>query len=124
MTKKITSFFLLLIALAIYDNLVKNISEYSVNLDVFYHSSIFTFILFWIWIQWKESIFKLDKRVLIVLAIPFILRIGLNLLSINKSYSEYSDLVSNRYIDYTTWLTIVILLILILWEKYITIRQS
>ena len=122
MTKKISSIFLLLVCLALYDNLVKNITEYSVNLDVFYHSSIFTFILFWIWIQWKESVFRIDKRVLIILSIPFILRIGLNLLSINKNYSEYSALVSNRYIDYTTWLTIVILLILILWEKYIILR--
>ena len=122
MTKKISSIFLLLICLAIYDNLVKNVTEYSVNLDVFYHSSIFTFILFWIWIQWKESVFRIDKRVLIILSIPFILRIGLNLLSINKNYSEYSALVSNRYIDYTTWLIIVILLIQLLWEKYITSR--
>ena len=122
MTKKISSIFLLLVCLALYDNLVKNITEYSVNLDVFYHSSIFTFILFCIWIQWKESVFRIDKRILIILSIPFILRIGLNLLSINKNYSEYSALVSNRYIDYTTWCTVVILLILILWEKYIILR--
>ncbi len=122
MTKKISSIFLLLVCLALYDNLVKNITEYSVNLDVFYHSSIFTFILFWIWIQWKESVFTIDKLILIILSIPFIVRIGLNLLSINKNYSEYSALVSNRYIDYTTWCTVVILLILILWEKYIILR--
>ena len=118
MTKKIASFFLLLICLAVYDNLVKNITEYSVNLDVFYHSSIFTFVLFWMWIQWKESIFKLDKRVLMVLSIPFILRISLNLLSINKNYSEYSALVSNQYIDYITWMSLSALLILVSWQKF------
>ena len=118
MTKKISSFFLLLICLALYDNLVKNITEYSVNLDVFYHSSIFTFILFWMWIQWKESVFRIDKRVLILLSIPFIVRIILNLLSINQEYEKYSSLVSNSTIDYITWMSLSSLLILISWQKF------
>ena len=119
MNKKIISFFLLLICLAIYDNLVKGVTEFSVNLDVFYHSSILGFILFWIWIQWKESRNKFDRKVLMILSLPFILRIILNLLSINKNYSEYSNLVSNQFIDFITWLAIVILLILVSWEKFI-----
>lgn len=123
MTKKISSFFLLLICFAIFDNLVKNVTKFSVNLDVFYHCSIFAFILFWIWIQWKESKSRFDKRVLIILSMPFILRIMLNLLSINKNYNEYSGLVSNIYIDFITWLAIVILLILIIWEKFIVLHR-
>ena len=123
MTKKISSFCLLLICFAIFDNLVKNVTKFSVNLDVFYHCSIFAFILFWIWIQWKESKSRFDKRVLIILSMPFILRIMLNLLSINKNYNEYSGLVSNIYIDFITWLAIVILLILIIWEKFIVLHR-
>ena len=119
MTKKISSFFLLLICFAIFDNLVKNVTEFSVNLDVFYHCSIFAFILFWIWIQWKESRNKFDKKVLMILSLPFILRIVLNLLAIDENYNEYSNLVSNQFIDFITWLAIVILLILVSWEKFI-----
>ncbi len=119
MNKKISSLFLLLICFAIFDNLVKNVTEFSVNLDVFYHCSILCFILFWIWIQWKESRNKFDKKVLMILALPFMLRIGLNLLSINKNYEQYSNLVSNQFIDFITWLAIVILLILVSWEKFI-----
>ncbi len=118
MTKKISSIFLLLICLAIYDNLVKNITEYSVNLDVFYHCAWLGFALFVAWLFWKESRLKFDKLILIILSIPFIVRIGLNLLSINKNYSEYSNLVSNQYIDYITWMSISSLLIIVSWQKF------
>ena len=123
MTKKISSIFLLLICFAIFDNLVKDVTEFSVNLDVFYHCSILSFILFWIWILWKESRNKFDKKVLFILSIPFIFRIVLNLLSINEDYKEHSNLVSNQFIDFITWLAIVVLLILVSWEKFIVSRQ-
>ena len=119
MTKKISSFFLLLICFAIFDNLVKNVTEFSVNLDVFYHCSIFAFILFWIWIQWKESRNKFDKKILIILSMPFILRIVLNLLAININYEGYSNLVSNATIDYITWMSLGCFIILISWRKFI-----
>ena len=123
MTKKISSFFLLLICFAIFDNLVKNVTKFSVNLDVFYHCSIFIFILFWIKTTWKESRNKFDRKVLIILSMPFILRFGLNLSAINENYKGYSKLVSNQYIDFITWLAIVILLLLILWEKFIVLHR-
>ena len=119
MTKKISSIFLLLASFAIYDSLVKRITEYSINLDVFYFCSIYSFVVFWIWILINETRDKLDKRVLIILAIPFVLRIILNLMSINKSYSEYSNLVSNAYIDYVSWMSLSVLLILVVWQKFI-----
>ena len=123
MTKKISSFFLLLICFAIFDNLIKNVTEFSVNLDVFYHCSIFAFILFWIRIQWKENRNKFDRKVLVILSLPFILRLGLNSLAINEDYKGYSKLVSNQYIDFITWLAIVILLLLVLWERFIVLRR-
>lgn len=119
MTKKISSIFLLLASFAIYDSLVKRNTEYSINLDVFYFCSIYSFVVFWIWILINETRNKLDKRVLIILAAPFVLRIVLNLMSINKSYIEYSNLVSNAYIDYISWMALSVLLIFILWQKFI-----
>ena len=57
MTKKISSFFLLLICFAIFDNLVKDVTEFSVNLDVLYHGSWFVFALFNIygWYKWLKD---------------------------------------------------------------------
>ena len=118
MTKKISSIFLLLICLAIYDEKVKNVTEFSVNLDVLYHCAWLGFALFVAWLFWKESRLKFDKLILIILSIPFIVRIILNLLSINQEYEKYSSLVSNSTIDYITWMSLSSLLILISWQKF------
>ena len=119
MNKKISSFFLLLVCFAIYDSLVKRVTEYSVNLDIFYFCSIYSFVVFWIWVLIKETRNKFDKKVLMILSVPFILRIVLNLLSINQSYEKYSNLVSNAYIDYVSWMVLSVLLILVSWRKFI-----
>jgi hypothetical protein len=118
MTKKINAIFLLLLSLAIFDKLVKGITEFSINLDVQYHGSWMLFVVFVIWLFYKEARNKLDKAVLITLSLPFILRIFLNLLAINKDYKTYTSLVSNEYIDRFTWMSLACLLILIAWRKY------
>ena len=120
MNKKLGSVFLLLLSLAIFDNLVKKTTEFSVNLDVQYHSSWFIFALYATYTAHREVRNKFDKAILKILAIPFLLRLGLNLSAINQSYEVYTNRVSNEYIDLVTWIFLAIgLLILVKWKRYI-----
>ena len=119
--KKIISVFSLLLCFAIYDTLIKRIDGFPVGLVVFFYCAIYCFILFTIYAIEVQN--RFDKKVLTILSLPFILRIVLNLLAIGKDRQGYNNLVSNEYIDHMTWLTIVILLILLLWERFIIIRQ-
>lgn len=51
---------------------------------------------------------------------PVLLRILLNLYAINTERSEYNSIVSNRLIDSTTWLFLIIALSIIIfkvWQK-------
>ena len=115
--KKLISVFLLLLCFAIYDTLIKRIGGFPVNLVVLFYCSIYVFVVFTIYAIEVRS--KFDKKVLIILSLPFILRIVLNLLAIGKSRQEYNNLVSNEYIDYVSWMSLSILLILVLWQKFI-----
>ena len=115
--KKIISVFLLLLAFAVYDTLIKRIGGFPVNLVVFFYCSIYGFVVFTIYSIEVRS--KFDKKVLTILSLPFLLRIVLNLLAIGKDRQEYNNLVSNEYIDYVTWMSLSLLLILALWQKFI-----
>ena len=68
---------------------VKDVTEFSVNLNIFYHVSIHGFILFWIYIAYSETKVKLNKRLLTVISTPFILRIIINMASIDQDYATY-----------------------------------
>ena len=117
--KKIIAVFALLFCFALYDNLVKKSVGFPVNLVVFFYVSLYSFIVYVIYIFYQETINKFDKKVLIVGASPFLLRICLNLLSINRDRDIYNNLVSNEYIDYFSWLALIVILITISWRKFI-----
>ena len=115
--KKVASIFLLLLCFAIYDSLIKSIGGFPVNLVIFFYCSIYMFVVFMIYTIEVRS--KFDKKVLMILSLPFLLRIVLNLLAIGKTRHEYNDLVSNAYIDYVSWMTLSVLIILVLWQRFI-----
>ncbi len=126
MIKKFSSFFILIFCLTLYDTLVAKVTEYSVTLDVFYFTKDHCFVLFWIWVTYKESRVKKDKMILKILSIPFVLRILLNLSGLfldEKNYDNFSKIVSNVNIDYFTWITLITLLILILCQKLIILLR-
>ena len=113
---KVLSVFILLLSFAVYDKY--GTSEWNTNLVVMYYVIFHGFAVFWIWEIYKSTRNKLDRAVLIVLSLPFFLRIILTLLAIGKSRDEYNGLVSNSIIDYVTWIALACLLILIVWRKY------
>ena len=106
--------------MAYFDKAVKYVTEFSVNLDVLYHVSFLSFVVFWIYKTHSEARNKFDRHILKILSLAFIVRICLNLLSINKDYEKYSRLVNNDAIDIFTWFVLVITLMIAVWEKYRT----
>jgi hypothetical protein len=119
LNKKIIAIFGLLLCWAVYDKLVKGADSFPVNLVVFFFCSIYCFILFVLWDWRKKEGNEFDKTVLIIASLPVMLRIVLNLLAINQDRDVYNSLVSNEYIDYFSWLTLIIILIIASWRKFI-----
>lgn len=117
--KRIISVFALLLCFALYDTLVKKAQGFPVNLVAFFYCSLYCFIAFVLWDWRKSERNKFDRKILTVAILPFLLRIILNLLSINQSREVYNNLVSNQYIDYFSWITLMGILIIMLWQKYI-----
>ena len=118
MTKKIIIIlFLILLSLSIFDKAVKYTDEFSVNLSVQYNGSWMLFAVLVAYIGYSATRKKWEKRLLIILAMPFLLRFGLNLVAINNSYDMYSRIVNNDYIDVFTWLFLVGALVILLCIK-------
>lgn len=118
MTKKIIIIlFLILLSLSIFDKAVKYKDEFSVNLSVQYNGSWMLFAAIVAYIGYSTTRKRLEKRLLIILAMPFLLRFGLNLIAINKSYDMYSKIVNNDYVDLFTWIVLAIFLIIALCTK-------
>jgi len=123
-SNRITSVFALLLAFAIFDTCVKNTSgQFPVNLVVFFYVSVYGFILFAIHNYRKQAANKFDRKILLFAAIPFVIRIALNLISIGSNYATYDSIVSNAYIDYMTWLILFIMTSITLWQKYTASRH-
>ncbi len=117
MATKIVSFFILLLSFAVYDKY--GTIEWNTNFVVLYYVVFYGFVVFWIWETYKSARNKLDRSILIVLSLPFVLRIFLNLLAVGRDRDIYNSLVSNQYIDLLTWVTLMVFLTMILWGKYI-----
>ena len=123
MKKKIISYFLVLFSLAVFDKAVKYVDVFSVNLSVQYNGSLMLFIGF-VGLVWsQETRNKFERKVLILLSMAFLLRFVLNLIAINTDYEKYSGIVNNNYVDVFTWVLVIVGLIIILWERFITTRQ-
>ena len=116
--KKILAAFLLIFSWAVYDSLIKIIEGFPVNLVIFFYLCFYGFVLFVFWIWAKELRLKVDKKILVALSMPVLLRIVLNLYAINTERSEYNDIVSNHLIDKATWISLAIaIFILIKWKS-------
>ncbi len=117
-TKKIIiALFLILLSLAIFDKAVKYTNEFSVNLSVLYNGSWMLFAAIIAYIGYSATRKKWEKWLLIILAMPFLLRAGLNLIAINTRYNLYSKIVNNNYVDLFTWLFLVVALIIFLCSR-------
>lgn len=103
MIKKIISYFGLLLAYVIYDRLVKQYPEFPVNMAIFFFVSGYGFVLYRIFIDTKETKNKVYRTILLILSLPFALRVGLNLSAINTDYEIYNKFTSNYTIDIITW---------------------
>jgi len=119
MNSKIISLYILLSCFAIYDKAVKIIAVWNTNIVVFFYVSFYSFILFVMYKWYNEARLSIDRTIIIILSLPFILRIVLNLLSIGRSRAQYNSLVSNEIIDISTWGFLAVILTVILWKKYI-----
>jgi len=117
MDKKVLAFFVLMLCHSIFDNLVKKVTEFNVNLDVLYHGSWFCFALFFWYDTFKLARDRFEKAIMIIILLYLCPRLLLNLFSINETYEVYSNLVSNQYIDLGTWIIIVLLMSIKLWQN-------
>ena len=114
MKKKIISYFLVLLSLAVFDKAVKYVDVFSVNLSVQYNGSLMLFIGF-VGLVWStETRNKFERKLLIVLSSAFMLRFILNLIAINATLEKYSAIVNNNYIDAATWFLLVVAIVIIL----------
>lgn len=118
-----TSFFILLFIFALYDRLVAQVESYSINLDVLYFVSIYSFIMFWLIDVFFDAYNRMQRLIIVALSLPIAVRILLNLLSIDKDYETYRRLVNNATIDVTTWIVLAFVILVILWQKSIISRR-
>lgn len=111
------SYFMILICFAIYDQIAKSLSDYSLNLSIFYHVSYLSFISFVI-IDSAIKTRNKDRLLLLILSLPFLVRILLNLICINKDYDFYMRIVNQPLIDFLTWSVLIISVIILMpWEN-------
>lgn len=115
--KRITTFFLLILSWAIYDKF--GVPDWSTNWVVFFFTSFYGFALYWLFETWNLAKGWLYKAVLLAIFFAISARLLPQLLSIGKSRGEYNQLVSNQVTDFVTWLILLLMLISVLWAKYI-----
>lgn len=118
---KVFSFYILILSWALYDRLV--IYGWNTNLVVFYYSTFYLFILFWMYQTFKMIKNVRESIYFLVLAWPVFFRLILTLLSINHTREQYNNLVNNQYLDFATWGILIIFLINQTWKKLQRLRQ-
>lgn len=98
-----------------YDTLIKT-SESYVNLNILFFVSMFGIISIFIVNEAFRSNRKLFYGVLLVYPLS---RVILNLISVNKTWDEYQNIVSNNQLDNLTWILMIFLIatLLIKWQK-------
>lgn len=127
--KLILALFGLLTSLSIYDAAIRLYKHYtgilySVNLSVLYYVSIYGFMVVIALIVRKYAYHKMDRLVALCFALVFAFRVVLHLSVIpiryitgNMEWSLYNNITSNIYVDYVTWGSLVIALIIVLCQK-------
>jgi len=113
---------LLLAAFALYDSMVRGLTLYSVNLDIFYFCSVYGFILFTMISALLKARLRRDQLMILALSLPIALRLILNLVSINREYEDYARIVNSLFIDHLTWVVLSIVILVALWQKSIASR--
>lgn len=91
--------------------------EFSVNLNVFIFSSIYSFISFTLITEGKRR-YGIDRKIYYLMSFPFIIRVILNLLSINQDYKTYSLIVNNRNLDYIQWFVLCGILLITIYQEW------
>lgn len=115
--KRLISFLILTLCMSIFDTAMKFTEVYSVNWDVFFFTSIYGFILYQIYLSVKIAKDPFKQSILYLLSALFIFRIVLNLFSFGRTYEEYSIIVNNEFIDSFTWICLILIGSLLLWQN-------